>query len=101
MPTPALTPIWLAIARRGKSGAWVTSRTQVGCLEAQTRPGKPSPVLNCCSSLTDRNCAEPSMLVNQAGLHCKCELSLLGSQAWPSAQPVASHTVRSTIDIAE
>src|SRR5205807_656194 len=94
-------PIWLAMAVRGKLTSRVTSRTQTGCFEVHTRPGNPSPGLNFKSSLTARNWSEALMVVYHAGLHSRCEASLLGGHACPSAQPVASQIVRNTSASAE
>src|SRR5207249_6334751 len=58
IPTPALTPIWLAAAMRGKFVSRVASRTQTGCFEVHTRPGKPSPGLNLNSSRSEEHTSE-------------------------------------------
>src|SRR5439155_25303955 len=96
MATPALMPNWLATSAREKFASLEMSRIQAACLEIHTRPGRPFPGLSVEASLAARNWSAALRVGYQAGLDSSRDPALLGSHAWPSAQPVASQTVRST-----
>ena len=96
--TPPARPTACANSPRSNPGSERTSRIQTGPAPSPTPcPAGRCPGTNDSASVTRRNDDRPSVAACQAGLHTSVRPSALRTHAWPIAQPVRSHTPRSTV----
>src|SRR5215813_10575367 len=80
--TPVFKPAERAAAARGKLGSLVTSSSQAGCFDIQTRPGKPTPGLKLDASETVLKFLSSPLPRDQPGPTSSRVPSDLGTHAW-------------------